>query len=94
MHGLDIVGMIISTRAAHAFRTLMVWDHVVVIGEPLIADCADAFLFGDLAVQDLSHLTARPQFPIAPRVVRIIDAPNTQSIRMRVSSPLPTATKE
>jgi len=44
MHCLDIVRRIVSPRAAHALRVLVVRHDVVVVGELLVADAAPAAL--------------------------------------------------
>jgi hypothetical protein len=72
----------------------MVGNNIGVIGERFIADCADAFLFDDLAVHELAHLSPRSQLAIPPRVVRVIDAANAQPAWMSFSHMLPAATEE
>jgi hypothetical protein len=57
MHSLDVVGMIVSTCASHAFRPFMVGDDLAVVLECRVANGADAFLFDDLAVQQFTHLS-------------------------------------
>jgi hypothetical protein len=44
----------------------------------LINDCTDAALFGNLPLQQFPHLRGGPEFPIPPRMVRIINASNTR----------------
>ena len=56
MYGLDIVRMIVSPRSTHSLWIPMVRDDVVIVRELLMADRADARLFTDLPVQQLSHL--------------------------------------
>jgi hypothetical protein len=91
---LDVVWVIISTCASHAFWLLVVGHHIRVIGERVMTDCADAFLFDDLAVQELSHLSARSQFPISARMMGIVDAPNAKLAWTRLSHLLSAATEE
>jgi hypothetical protein len=54
----------------------MIRYHVAVIGEPLLAEGADALLVDDLPVEELPHLAVRAKFPVSPGVVRVFNAPN------------------
>ena len=56
---LDIVWMIVSPCPAHTLGVFMVWNNVVVVREPFMADCAHATLLPDLAVQQFPHLGRR-----------------------------------
>jgi len=51
---------------------------VAAVGKFMVADCTLPVLLHDLSVQQLPHLCWRTEFPISPRVVRIVDALNTQ----------------
>ena len=53
---LDVVRVIVSPGSAHSFRILMVRHGVVIIGELLVADGANATLLSDLAIQQFPHL--------------------------------------
>ena len=56
MYRLDIIRVIVPPRSAHSLRIPMVRDDVVIVRELFVADRADAGLFPDLSVQQLSHL--------------------------------------
>lgn len=56
MYCLDIVRVIVAPRSTHSLRVSVVWDDVVVVRELFMADRADAGLFSDLSVEQLSHL--------------------------------------
>jgi len=70
--------MVISPRSSHSFGISVVWHYVVVIRELMVADGADAILFGDFPLQQFSHFRRRPEFPIPSRMMRIFDASNTR----------------
>jgi len=78
MRCLDVVWVIIPPRSSHPFGIPVVWCDVVVIRELFVADGAFPVLLDNLAVQQLSHFSGGPEFPISPRMVRIIDASNTR----------------
>ena len=78
MRCLNIVRMVISPRPSHSLGILVVWHDVVVIRELLVADGADAVLFGDFPLQKFPHFRGGSEFAIPSRVVRIINAPNTR----------------
>jgi hypothetical protein len=54
----------------------MVGDNIGIIGEVLVANCAYAALFSDLAVHYFPHLRRGSQFPISARMMRIINPLN------------------
>jgi len=56
MYRLNIVRVIVSPSSTHSLWIPMVRSHVVIVRELLMADRADASLFSDLSVQQLSHL--------------------------------------
>jgi hypothetical protein len=64
---------VISPSAAHSFGILVIRHDVVVVRELVMADGASAVLLDDLSLQQLPHFCRRPQFPISPGVMRIID---------------------
>lgn len=78
MRGLDVVRMVISPRSSHSFGISVVRHDVVVIRELVVADGADAALFGDFPLQEFPHFGGGPEFPIPPRMVWIINASNTR----------------
>ena len=67
---------------------------VAVIREFLVADCAFPVLLDDLSIQQLPHLSWRPEFPISPGVVRIFDALNAKPKSSFFSSLLATAAEQ
>jgi hypothetical protein len=78
MDCLNVIGMIISPRSSHAFGLDVVGHNLVVIREVRVADRAFAVLLDDLSVQQLPHLSWRPQFAVSPGVVRIVDSLNAK----------------
>jgi hypothetical protein len=56
MYCLDILTVIVAPRSTHSFWSPVVRNHVVIIRELFVADRADASLFSDLSVEQLSHL--------------------------------------
>ena len=54
----------------------MVGHNVAIVGEPLIAESAEAILCNDLPVEELSHFAVRAEFPVSPGMMRVFDAPN------------------
>jgi hypothetical protein len=93
MYCLDIVRVIVPPRSAHSFRTPMVGDHVVIVRELFMADRADAGLFSDLSVEQLSHLGRGPQFPISTGMVRIFDSLHTESNESGFGDPVSAAAR-
>src|ERR1700733_10810685 len=81
---LDIVWVVISPRSSHAFGISVVGYDVVVIGELFIADGAFSVLLDNLPIQQFPHFSRRSEFPISPRMMRIINAsnPRLQSARI------------
>lgn len=84
MRCLDIVWVIIPPGSSHPFGMPMVWDDVVVIGELFLADGAFPVLLDNLPVEKSPHFSRRPEFPISPRMMRILNAsnPRLQSARI------------
>jgi len=80
---LDIVRMVVSPRSSHSFGISMVWHDIVVVGELFVADGAFPVLLDNLAIQQFPHFSGGPEFPISPRVMRILNAsnPRLQSAR-------------
>jgi hypothetical protein len=76
MRWLDIVRVVVFPDASHSFWILMARHNMVVIREPMVADGADAVLFGNFPLQEFPHFSGGSEFAIPPRMVRIINAPN------------------
>lgn len=74
---LNIVGMIIPPRSAHAGGIDVVGHNVAVVRELFIADGALAFLGKNLPVKKLSHFRIRAYLPITARVMEIVNAADT-----------------
>ena len=55
----------------------MAGHNVAIVGEPLIAESAEAILCNDLPVEELSHFAVRAEFPVSPGMMRIFNAPNS-----------------
>ena len=85
MDGLDIVGMIVSPRSAHAARANVVRHDVAVVGEPFLAEDADAILRRNLSIDQLSHFRVRADLPIFARVLGIVDAVDSHLARASFS---------
>lgn len=75
----DIVWVVVSPCSSHAFGIPVVWYDIVVIRELLVADCAFPVLLYNLPVQELPHFRGRPQFAIAPRMMRIFNTLHSKS---------------
>jgi hypothetical protein len=69
--------MVISPRSSHSFGISVVRHYVVEIRELMVADCAEAVLFGHFPLQKFAHFSGGPEFPISPWVVWIVNASNT-----------------
>ena len=68
--------MIISPSSAHSFRIPVVGNHVVIICELFVTDGAFSVLLDNLPIQQFPHFSRRSEFPISPRMMRIINASN------------------
>jgi len=75
---LDVVGMIVPPRSAHASGTDMVGYDVAVICELFMADTALAALGQNLLIHQLPHLGVRADLPISARVLGIVDATDSK----------------
>jgi hypothetical protein len=73
MRCLDVVWVVICPRPSHSFGIPVVRYHIVIVGELFVANRAFPILLDNLAVQELSHLSRGPEFPISSRVVRILN---------------------
>src|ERR1700722_17338175 len=81
---LDIVWVVISPGSSHSFRIPVVGDHIVIIRELFVTDGAFSVLLDNLPIQQFPHFSRRSEFPISPRMMRIINAsnPRLQSVRI------------
>ncbi len=70
--------MVISPRPSHSFGIFVVWDNVVVVRKPLVADGAYAVLVGNFPLQKFAHFSRGPEFPISPRVMWVLNTLNAQ----------------
>ena len=73
MDGLNVVRVIVPPSTAHAFGMDMIGYHVAVIGEPLLAEGADALLGDYLPVKELPHFAVRTEFPVSPVMLRVLN---------------------
>jgi hypothetical protein len=78
MDCLDIFRMIISPSSTHSFRVPVVRYDVAAVSKFLVTDCAFFVLLHDFAINQLSHLSWRPQFPVSSGVMRIFDSLNAK----------------
>ncbi len=72
----------------------MVGHDIVIVAELFMTDRALSVLLDDFLVQQLAHLGRGPQFPVPPRVMRIFNAPHSQSHQPAFFPNLLTATAE
>lgn len=72
--GMNVVGMIISPRPSHSPWADVVRHHIAVVGEALAAEWADALLGDDLPIEELPHLSIGAEFPVSPRMERVVNA--------------------
>ena len=72
----------------------MVGHNVTIVGEPFLAECAEAILCSDLPVEELSHLTVGSELPVSPGMMGIIDTPNAHLARPFLSRNCFSATAE
>jgi hypothetical protein len=71
--------MVIAPGFSHSLRLSVVWDYVAVIRELLVANYALSALLSDLPIEHLPHLGWRPEFPVSPRVMWILDTLNAEA---------------
>ena len=93
MRCLDIVRVVVSPRPSHTLGILVVWHNVAVVRKLFVADCTFPILLDNLSVQELSHFCGRPEFPIPPWVMWILNAPYTKLSGTLLPNPF-TATAE
>jgi hypothetical protein len=74
--------MIVSPGSSHSSGMDMVGHNVTIVGEPFLAECAEAILCSDLPVEELSHLTVGSELPVSPGMMGIIDTPNAHLARL------------
>src|SRR5271156_3811763 len=91
MRCLNIVWVVISPRSSHAFGISVVGYYVVVIGEPFIADGAFSVLLDNLPIQQFPHFSRRSEFPISPRMMRILNSSNPRLQSARIGRLFTTA---
>jgi hypothetical protein len=65
-----------ESRHSVPYADIGIRHDVVVVRELMVADCAYSVLFGDFPLQEFPHLSGGPEFPIPPRMMRIINASN------------------
>ena len=70
--------MIVPPRSSHPSWADVVRYDVAVVGEPFLAEGADAILRRNLSVHQLPHLSIGTDLPISSRVVGIVDATDSQ----------------
>jgi hypothetical protein len=78
VYRLDIVGMIVSPGASHAFWVDVVGRDVIVVGELYMAERAFSGLRDNLAVEQLPHFCVGAEFPVSPRMMGILNPLYTQ----------------
>ena len=88
---LDIVWVIIPPRSSHSFGIPVIWNHVRVIRELFVTDRAFPVLLDNLPIQQFPHFSRRPEFPISPRMMRILNASNPRLQSARIGRLFPTA---
>ena len=54
---LDIIGVVVSPRSSHPFGILVVWYHIVIVGEWFEANRAYPFLLDNLPLEQFSHFS-------------------------------------
>jgi hypothetical protein len=81
---LDIVRMIVSPGSAHSFGIPMIWHDVGIISELFVADRAYAGLLSNFPIEKLAHFCGGAQFPVTPRMVRVLDSLNSKSDQLRL----------
>ena len=91
MRCLDIARVVIPPRASHSFRIPVVRHDIVVICELFMTDRAFPVLLDNLPVQQFPHFSRRPEFPISPRMMRILNASNPRPQSARIGRLFPAA---
>jgi hypothetical protein len=59
----------------------VVGHDVAIVGEPFLAESAEAILGDDLSIKKLPHFTVGSEFPVSPGMVPIFNAPNAHLAR-------------
>ena len=70
--------MIVPPRSSHPSWADVVRYDVAVVGEPFLAEGADAILRRNLSVHQLPHLSIGTDLPISARVLGIVNAADSQ----------------
>ena len=58
----------------------MVRHNVAIVGEPLLAECAEAILGSDLPVEEFPHFAVGTEFPVPPGMMQIFNAANAHLV--------------
>ena len=75
-------------------RILMIRDDVIVVRKFFVADCANAALLPDFAVEELPHLPRRSHLSISTRMMRILNLLDSPSDQLWFGEKLPAAAGE
>jgi len=95
MHSLNVARVIVTPGSSHAFGMDMVWDDVRIVGEPFFADPALASVLSNLPIHQSSHLSIGTEFPISPRMMRIVDSLHAELFKpLRFLDGLPTTARK
>jgi hypothetical protein len=78
VNSLNVVRVIVSPGPAHSFRVDVIGHNVAIVSELGATESALAVLRGDLSVEQFPHLSVGTEFAVSPRVMRILDPPDTQ----------------
>jgi hypothetical protein len=78
VHRLNVIGMVVSLGSSHPSWVDVVGHDVVVVGELYMAECALPVLFDNLAVEQPPHLRVGAEFPVSPRMMRILNSLQAQ----------------
>jgi hypothetical protein len=91
MRCLNVVWVVIPPRSSHSFWIPVVGNHIVIVCELFVADGTLLILFDNLAIQQFPHFSQGPEFPISPRVMRVLNASNPRLQSACVGRLLPAA---
>ena len=69
----------------------MVRNYIVIACEFFVADRAFPVLLDNLSIQQLPHFAWGPEFPVSPRMMRILNASNPRLQSARIGRLFPTA---
>jgi hypothetical protein len=88
---LDIVWVVVPPRSSHSFWIPVVRNHIVIVCELFLADGAFPVLLDNLPVQQFPDFSWRPEFPISPGMMRILNASNPRLQSARIMRLFPAA---